>query len=772
MTTLKLVKQEFFNQNAMRMLLNHNGISDLVKNQLKKYNKKRVNGNRVDNIIYEYKNKEEFGRLYCNVGLATFEKNVRNALAEGIYDDVDMVNAHPTILLQECKKYGWVCDKLNHYVLNREEVLQQVAEYYQVSRNEAKLLFNVIMFGGGVDTWLKETITIPNKPTPPFLQEYQQELKTIAINISTFNPTITKYVEKSKKPNKEARIMSYFLQTIEREILFAMIEGFAELKYEVDVPIHDGGFVRRLNKDIPLDKSLLYDVECYIQQKTGYNIKLEIKPITSNLVKPNEIQEDDFEKLDKMTLKDVRFLEDYKSQKYVFEKYFTKIENPPCYVEEKVNYLTNEINYQIWSLKSLTETYLNVSFIDNDGKDYSFISEWTRDKYIKTKNMIVFAPPPIQVDDNYLNVFNGYRIQFIDVPSSGNIQPFLTHINKLCNEKQQTTECIIKLLAYKLQNPGTKLGKAPVFIGSEGGGKNKYADIIKKIVGEKYVLITASPKNDILHKFNNLRLNKLFTFVNETDKQDTHKNMSLLKHMITDTDFNLEKKGVDSIPMKCYSDYNFFSNSRDCVKFDANNRRYIVCETSHSLIGNTEYFIQLTEYINDDRNIKAIYEYLMNLDVSDVNYTMVIPKSATHEAIEDENHDDIDLILELYYLKHRFVNTFKVEKPSKFYEFYVDNITNSDNAVNNKKFGSLIKILISTRPDCGISYHSSICQNSSPGYRIDIPVLQSYLKSKNLLKDTDPMIREIENNKFKCNDCDVYFDTKNELLNHINLEHR
>ena len=44
MTTLKLVKQEFFNPNAMRMLLNHNGVSDMIKNQLKKYNKHRVNG--------------------------------------------------------------------------------------------------------------------------------------------------------------------------------------------------------------------------------------------------------------------------------------------------------------------------------------------------------------------------------------------------------------------------------------------------------------------------------------------------------------------------------------------------------------------------------------------------------------------------------------------------------------------------------------------------------------------------------------------------------
>jgi hypothetical protein len=53
------------------------------------------------------------GRVYvANVlGLQGFSKDIRNALAAGLYWDVDMVNAHPTILVQLCqKKVGIVRD--------------------------------------------------------------------------------------------------------------------------------------------------------------------------------------------------------------------------------------------------------------------------------------------------------------------------------------------------------------------------------------------------------------------------------------------------------------------------------------------------------------------------------------------------------------------------------------------------------------------------------------------------------------------------------------
>lgn len=773
MTTLKLVKQEFFNTNAMRMLLNHNGINDMVKTQLKRYNKHRVNGNRVDNIIYEFKNKQQYGRLYSSMGLATFEKNIRNALAEGIYDDVDMINAHPTILLHECKKYGWVCDKLVHYVNHREEVLKEVASYYNVSRNDAKLLFNVIMFGGSVDTWVKETIIVPMKEIPSFLQDYQNELKTIAINISTFNPDISKFVDKMKKPNKEARVMSYYLQTIEREILFAMIEGFASLNYEVDVPIHDGGLVRRINKDIPLEEAVLRIVENFIQQKTGYTIKLAIKPITSTFVSNTSINPEDYDKLDSMTLDDVRFLEDYNTQKYVFEKYFTKIEAPPCYLKKEFDEIENEITTSILSRKELTEVYANILFIDSDGKQKSFVDYWLLDKNIKTLEKIVFKPPPLQVSQKHFNFWTGYRIEQIDVPSSNNIEPFLTHMNLLCNKNTEISNCAIKVLAHKIQNPGCKIGKALVFIGDEGAGKGIFAEIIKRMFGKKYIHITATPKNDILRNFNSSRLNKLFIFVNEADKKDTHQNISLLKHMITDVEFSLEKKGIDSIPMDCYANFIFFSNEDDCVKFGVNNRRYIVCETSFEIIGNKQYFTEFSEYAKDDRNIKAIYDYLLNLDVSDVSYTMDIPKSATYEKIANETHNIIDLFLENYYLINKFAKSFLVEKPSHLYDqfqLFMEKKYKTDKIMTDKKFGREMTAKVS-RYACGVSKQDNAYSPGQAGYIFDIPKMEHYLKKIGLLDKITFEMNDIENTQYSCKQCRLDFDTRKELHEHTRNKH-
>ena len=48
---------------------------------------------------------------------------LRRALASEIYDDLDIVNAFPTILLQECENQGLSMPRLRDYVDNRSEMM-------------------------------------------------------------------------------------------------------------------------------------------------------------------------------------------------------------------------------------------------------------------------------------------------------------------------------------------------------------------------------------------------------------------------------------------------------------------------------------------------------------------------------------------------------------------------------------------------------------------------------------------------------------------------
>jgi len=68
----------------------------------KKYFKYFLNGEAT--VFYKPGRGLNSGRLYANGGLSlqSIKRRIRHTVAGDLYDDVDMVNAHPTILAQLC----------------------------------------------------------------------------------------------------------------------------------------------------------------------------------------------------------------------------------------------------------------------------------------------------------------------------------------------------------------------------------------------------------------------------------------------------------------------------------------------------------------------------------------------------------------------------------------------------------------------------------------------------------------------------------------------
>ena len=67
---------------------------------------------------YAYANGLNDGRLYGRKGMQTCPRKIRHTLCKDIYDDLDFVNSHPTILEWYCKQHNIVCDNLSRYVHN------------------------------------------------------------------------------------------------------------------------------------------------------------------------------------------------------------------------------------------------------------------------------------------------------------------------------------------------------------------------------------------------------------------------------------------------------------------------------------------------------------------------------------------------------------------------------------------------------------------------------------------------------------------------------
>ena len=100
-----------------------------------------------------------YGRVYAQKGLslALLRKQVRGTLCNGVYVDWDMVNAHPTILLQllrrNCADRPELWRSLEQYCEHRDGILSKIMEKHGASRGAAKQLLISLLNGGTYAGW-------------------------------------------------------------------------------------------------------------------------------------------------------------------------------------------------------------------------------------------------------------------------------------------------------------------------------------------------------------------------------------------------------------------------------------------------------------------------------------------------------------------------------------------------------------------------------------------------------------------------------------------
>lgn len=145
-------KREVHDVDVMYPLSRHDGVSKQVKTQLRAYRKRCTNGNQIT-LTYDFgKDNRAFrkGRVSPDpyTGLAVFPREIRAALAQKFYWDLDVVNAQPVILSQFAKKSCVATPALDEYCENRVQILKEIMEGNNLSRDEAKDLCIATLFGG------------------------------------------------------------------------------------------------------------------------------------------------------------------------------------------------------------------------------------------------------------------------------------------------------------------------------------------------------------------------------------------------------------------------------------------------------------------------------------------------------------------------------------------------------------------------------------------------------------------------------------------------
>lgn len=623
------------------------------------------------------------GRLCAvdGMGLQSFSRDIRAALAGRFYWDIDVVNAMPTILIQYCEKNGWVCPALKRYVETREEVLEEVMRELGIARWEAKEKI-VALYNGGSSDGL----------TPFLARELGPEARMLMKNIWNANSETLKWLK--SQPNHYGKGTSWIYQTEERKVLLAMEASFAKHGRTLDVYIHDGGLVRKREGEVELPSKMLREVEADIKEMTGYTVRLIVKPLETTYERTGDDEGEYAEK--KKSWED----EGWKGATWF------KLRHPPCFVAM----------FPDGKLDQLSKNELLQNEEDNIlASGEPFVKRWLLDPAKREYQRLVFAPkqdPPA----GCFNLFQG----FANVPKAGEYDAFQTCLRIVSGNEQQVFDYIENWLAHIIQKPYVKTKVAICVQGEQGAGKDSFWDAVGDyILGQKYYLSTKTPENDIFAKFNSRAGYKILVKFEEADFHTNKENASKLKGLITSTHGHIEKKGHDPIDLEDFTNIVMTTNSEVPVVIEDSDRRFMLVKASSERLGDTAFWDDIHAKL--PLQASAYHHYLATKDISDFvpwNQT-TLPRTQYYKDVKQSFNPyharffqrQIELEVELNYTAHALFSRMKSEAPTSL-------------QLSETRFGRDMRVYV----EAGVFTKQKSAANNT--YRGDAPKLREFLERK------------------------------------------
>ncbi len=527
------------------------------------------------------------GRLISDGGFQSLQKNVRAALAKNYYFDIDMENAHPVMLIQMCEKNGWKCKALAHYVNHRNELFELFKEQ-GFTRDEVKIQALKMMYGGKPDeqcpAWLANT--------------YYDNMRDIMVKFAEAYPQEYENAKKFKKYNSLGRCMANILQTKERECLLALIKSLEIDGRKVGTLMHDGCYVEKETNEMEIDSDILRRAEDFIFEKTGFRHKITVKPIETTYTVPNK--------------EEVQVGRVYANVKANFEKNHFKCINRSCFVK----LCFDEVKYM--SKTDLMTSYGHEKYEEEGNKNNvvlkPFLKTWLEDEKMLTYEDLGVYPPPLVAPKGYYNLWDGFRIEKIDEESDNeSLHLLLEHIKFI-----STNDCydyVLKWMALLFQQPGRKPNVCILIKAIQGLGKNFVYEMLANMIGKKYSYCGVDLKRDVFGDFNHLMEGKILVALDEVNMEISSKYRGKVFELITGVTETVNSKGKNQKTNTGLSHVLVFSNNEWPWKIEEGDRRCLAINNEEKVLSSL-YYAELDLLIRDDQTLKALYEYLMSIDVS------------------------------------------------------------------------------------------------------------------------------------------------------------
>jgi len=524
-----------------------------------------------------------------NIGLQGLRRDVRSALAMKNYWDIDMVNAHPTLMLQLCEKKGLVCTEQTKFIQNRNEYLDEMCETLLCDREAAKAKINSLYYGFPEAS---------NDMSERIVALHKEILRAREVMVGSAEwASQLKFL--NGRPNRLGSGLSFIIQTIERSCLLTMESSALRNKRLLEVYIHDGGLIRKEEGEEAFPERLLRVFEADILQKLGFKVSLVVKPMETSFVPTGKS-------------------ETYAEMKTRFEKELFRVKNPAGFVR---------IHNQKIQEVSLTDLAILYSDWKVDGE--SFVSQWRQDTKMKTYERFVFAPK-MEVPDEEFNTFLGFPYE----AAEGDVSPFLELISTICNHEQRCIDFLLNWLAHIIQKPYDKSGVCVIVSGEKGCGKDTPFDFMGDLLGRMFHN-TFHPENTIWGRFNGDMEQNLLSKIEEANLGMMTKEVEeKFKSIITSPRHSYERKGKDVGDSKpSYSRFVATTNQIVPVHITDDERRFCLLRASSEKCRNHAYWSSVRKWWEKEESRSAVMWLLETRDITTFNPRDDYPKTAYYYEV-------------------------------------------------------------------------------------------------------------------------------------------
>jgi hypothetical protein len=216
---------------------------------------------------------------------------------------------------------------------------------------------------------------------------------------------------------------------------------------------------------------------------------------------------------------------------------------------------------------------VGVKFIGKSGSSAVFMASGGR--VVQRIACLPDYPSNSVVEEKGIKTYNSWPGREVLPSDNPDGRPLEDHAHFLCDHRDTETNLLLDYIAHTLVNPGVKIKWAPL-IGSEvqGTGKSMIKQLYRAILHPS--MVTEIGTEDLKNNFNGYMFNTEMIFVEEVYTQNKMSITNKLKAMITEPDININIKMLPQFNVPNKINMVMFTNHRNALYMEANDRRIFV----------------------------------------------------------------------------------------------------------------------------------------------------------------------------------------------------